>query len=91
MRDELLHAYLITLRNAVLGERRPDCRTWLNAARVVRLAEEYVRSREDELGLPHLLLDHDPTASARQLSDGRGWREYVGLAAVKGSPPPCYR
>ena len=48
MRDELLHAYLITLRNAVLGERRPDCRTWLNAARVVRLAEEYVRSREDE-------------------------------------------
>jgi hypothetical protein len=40
MRDELLHAYLIALREAVLGERRPDCRTWLNAARIVRLAEE---------------------------------------------------
>jgi AraC family ethanolamine operon transcriptional activator len=48
MREELLHAYLTMLAEAAKGERHHDRRTWLDAARLVRLAEEYVRHRDDE-------------------------------------------
>jgi AraC family ethanolamine operon transcriptional activator len=76
MREELLHAYLTMLAEAAKGERLPDRHTWLDAARLLRLADEYVRHRDDE---PILVGELAQACDVPRRTLTRAFHRFVGM------------